>query len=74
MSGGLNLGIGGGIGSRVRVAGGTAAQPATLVQTAYGQGAAASPPSSGIEPWHLGVAVPIAAVLWLGFLRWSLPG
>jgi len=29
---------------------------------------------SGIQYWHLGVAVPVAATAWLIFLRWTLPG
>ncbi len=68
---GLKLGLGGGLqlGKSLGSSG-----PATIAQTAYG--AEQSPNASamnGVQPWHLGVAVPVAAVAWLAFLRWSLP-
>ena len=68
---GLKLGVGGGL----RLGGVPAtAQPATIAQTAYGQEVSPNASAmSGVQPWHLGVAVPIAAVAWLAFLRWSLP-
>jgi hypothetical protein len=68
--GGLNL-LGGGL----KLGGSLGNQPpATIAQTAYG--AETSPnamTANGFQPWHLGVAVPVAAVAWLAFLRWSLP-
>lgn len=72
MLGGLNLGIGGG----VRIAGSPpAAPPATIAQTAYGQQAAPTTTGSGrVQTWHIATAVPVIAVAWLAFLRWSLPG
>ncbi len=74
MAGGLSLGVGGGIGSGgVRFGGGAAAQPATIVQTAYGAQSAQAAQGGGIEPWHFGVAVPAALVGFGVFLRWSLP-
>lgn len=68
--GGLRLGVGGGLSL-----GPSLSQPAaTIAQTAYG--AEQSPNSSmgqGLQTWHLAVAVPVLAVGWLVFLRWSLP-
>ena len=68
--GGLKLGLGGGLqlGSSLKQ------PPATVAQTAYG--AKNSPTdqySGGLQSWHLGVAVPVLAIGWLAFLRWSLP-
>jgi hypothetical protein len=68
--GGLKLGVGGGLqlGSSLK------APQATIAQTAYG--AESSPTdayTSGLQSWHLAVAVPVFAVGWLAFLRWSLP-
>jgi Na+/H+ antiporter NhaD/arsenite permease-like protein len=70
---GLNLGVGGGI--RFGGAGTTiaSAPPATVSQVVYGGGSGVQSPS-GIQYWHLGVAVPVAATAWLIFLRWTLPG
>jgi hypothetical protein len=68
---GLKLGLGGGLklGSSLG-----SSPPATISQTAYGQeNSPNANSSSGVEPWHLGVAVPVAALAWLAFLRWSLP-
>ena len=68
---GLNLNLGGGIKLGSSLGGNT---HATVAQTAYG--AQNSPSANGsptVEPWHLGVAVPVAAIAWLAFLRWSLP-
>ncbi|MDA8039918.1 MAG: hypothetical protein M0Z69_12345 [Actinomycetota bacterium] len=74
MMSGLNLGVGGGIGSGgVRFGGVAAAQPAMIVQTAYGTQSARASQGGGIEPWHFGVAVPAALVGFGVFLRWSLP-
>jgi hypothetical protein len=68
--GGLNLGVGG----RLTLGGPTRTiAPATIAQTAYGGGAAPTN-QTGIQRWHLAVAVPVASLIWLGFLRWSLPG
>ncbi len=68
--GGLNLGLGGGLnlGSSLK-------QPAaTVAQTAYGaQQSPNSTATSGLQPWHIAVSVPVVAVAWLAFLRWSLP-
>ena len=68
---GLKLGLGGGIklGSSLG-----SSPPATIAQTAYG--AENSPNSAingGVQAWHLATAVPVAALAWLAFLRWSLP-
>jgi len=68
---GLKLGLGGGVklGSSLG-----SSPPATIAQTSYG--AMNSPNasgSSGVQAWHLATAVPVAAVCWLAFLRWSLP-
>ena len=67
---GLRLGLGGGLqlGSSLKQ------PPATIAQTAYG--AESSPTDSytnGLKSWHLATAVPVLAVGWLAFLRWSLP-
>ena len=74
----MNLGLGGGvrIGSAgdLRLGSSLKQPPATIAQTAYG--AEASPTDAyggGLQPWHFGVAVPVVAVAWLAFLRWSLP-
>ena len=74
----MNLGVGGGvrIGSAGNLRlGSSLKQPAaTIAQTAYG--AEQSPNdmfSNGLQSWHLAVAVPVLAVAWLAFLRWSLP-
>jgi hypothetical protein len=68
---GLRLGLGGG----VKLGSSLGNQPpATISQTAYGQeNAPTASGSATIEPWHLAVAVPVAALAWLAFLRWSLP-
>ena len=70
---GLNLGIGGGL--KFGGAGGTiaSAPPASMTQVAYGGGSAAQS-ESGVQYWHLGVGVGVAATVWLIFLRWTLPG
>lgn len=68
--GGLNLGVGGGL----RLGSSLGQAPATIAQTAYG--AEQSPTdkySGGLQSWHLMVSVPVLAVGWLAFLRWSLP-
>jgi len=68
---GLKLGLGGGIklGSSLGNS-----PPATIAQTSYGQMTSPNAvTSSGFQPWHLQVMVPVAAVAWLAFLRWSLP-
>ncbi len=69
--GGLNLGLGGGI----RLGPSLGNQPpATIAQTAYGaEQSPNSAMSQGVQAWHLAVAVPVLAVGWLAFLRWSLP-
>ena len=73
----LNLGVGGGVklgSSPYRVGPSLAGPQATIAQTAYG--AEQSPNDAalnGLQTWHLAVAVPILAVGWLAFLRWSLP-
>jgi len=68
---GLKLGLGGGI----KLGSSLGNQPpATIAQTSYGQEVSPNAMTgAGLQPWHLGVAVPIAAVAWLAFLRWSLP-
>ncbi len=66
----LNLGVGGGLGL------GTSLRqpPATIAQTAYGaQQSPTDAYTGGLQSWHLAVAVPVAALAWLAFLRWSLP-
>lgn len=69
---GLNVGVGG-LGTRFNVGGGASvAAPATLVTSGYGEPPAQT--TGGVEPWHLGVAVPVAIVVFGMFLRWSLPG
>ena len=71
---GLQLGLGGGLKLGSSLGGKGNSGPATIVQTAYG--AEVSPNSnamSGVQPWHLMTAVPIASLAWLVFLRWSLP-
>ena len=70
MGGGLRLGLGGGLqlGSSLKQ------PPATIAQTAYGaQSSPSDAYSGGLQSWHLAVAVPVLAVGWLAFLRWSLP-
>ena len=67
---GLKLGVGGGLSL-----GSSLSQPAaTIAQTAYGAGSSPTDAySGGLQSWHLAVAVPVLAVGWLAFLRWSLP-
>ena len=74
--GGLNLGIGGlGNGGRTKLGPSLSGPLATITQTAYGQeNSPTSSDNEGVEAWHLAVAVPVAALAWLAFLRWSLPG
>jgi hypothetical protein len=73
----MKLGLGGGVqigNSPYRVGPSLSGPQATIAQTAYG--AEASPTDaylSGLQTWHLAVAVPVLAVGWLAFLRWSLP-
>lgn len=67
---GLNLGLGGGLklGSSLKQ------PPATIAQTAYGaENSPTDQYSGGMQSWHLMVSVPVLAVGWLAFLRWSLP-
>jgi hypothetical protein len=67
---GMNLGFGGG----VKIGSSLGGPSATIAQTAYG--AEQSPNSAvngGMQSWHLMVGVPVIAVAFLGFLRWSLP-
>ena len=67
---GLNVGMGGGLSLGPSLQ----STPATIAQTAYG--AEQSPNSAagqGLQTWHLAVAVPVLALGWLAFLRWSLP-
>lgn len=67
---GLNLKFGGGL----KLGSSLNSPSATVAQTAYGQESAPnSSDYSSVQPWHLAVAVPVAAVAWLAFLRWSLP-
>ena len=69
--GGLKLGLGGGIKLGTSLGN---QPPATIAQTSYGaENSPNSAAMAGVQPWHLGVAVPVAAVAWLAFLRWSLP-
>ena len=68
--GGLNLGVGG----NMRLGSSLNQPAATITQTAYG--AEQSPTdkySGGLQSWHFMVSVPVLAVGWLAFLRWSLP-
>ena len=74
----MKLGLGGGVqignGGQLRVGRRSQRPPATIAQTAYG--VEYSPTDSipgGLQPWHLTVSVPLLAVGWLAFLRWSLP-
>lgn len=47
---------------------------ATIAQTAYGQQNSPNTDTmSGVQSWHLATAVPVVALVWLAFLRWSLP-
>ena len=67
---GLNLNLGGGL----KLGSSLGAPSATIAQTPYGAGSSPnSANSSGMQSWHLAVAVPVVAVTWLAFLRWSLP-
>ena len=69
---GLKLGLGGGL--QLGPSLGGSSGPATIAQTAYGaENSPNSNSQSGVQPWHLMTAVPIASALWLVFLRWSLP-
>lgn len=68
---GLSAGIGGGLRFGGTLGG---APPATIAQTAYGMGSAPVSNPSGVQDWHLGVAVGVAGFVWLAFIRWSLPG
>jgi hypothetical protein len=71
---GLNLGLGGGVKLGSSLGGKGSSGPATIAQTAYGaENSPNSQSQNGVEPWHLMTAVPIAALAWLVFLRWSLP-
>jgi hypothetical protein len=68
--GGLNLGVGGGL----KLGSGLGQAPATIAQTAYGAEQSPSDKySGGLQSWHFMVSVPVLAVGWLAFLRWSLP-
>jgi hypothetical protein len=74
----MKLGVGGGVqignGGSLRVGPSLGGPAATIAQNAYGQESSPSDAyTSGIQSWHLAVAVPIVAVGWLAFLRWSLP-
>ena len=74
----MNLGLGGGvrIGSagQLRLGSSLNQPPATIAQTAYGAEQSTTDQfSGGLQTWHLAVAVPVVAVGWLAFLRWSLP-
>lgn len=71
---GLNLGLGGGIGT---IGGGmgqrSPASTVTVAQTAYGAGSSPTN-TSGLQLWHVGaIGVPLFCVAGLIFLRWSLP-
>ena len=67
---GLNLNLGGGL----KLGNSLGAPAATVAQSAYGAGSSPnSASSSGVQSWHLATAVPVVAVTWLAFLRWSLP-
>jgi hypothetical protein len=70
---GLNLGVGGGL--RFGGAGSTVASapPATIQQVAQGTGATQSR-NSGFQSGHLGVSVGVSGLIWLCFIRWTLPG
>jgi len=67
---GLNLNLGGGL-----KLGSSLSQPAaTVAQTAYGaQQSPNTANTNGMQAWHYATAVPVVAVIWLAFLRWSLP-
>ena len=66
---GLKLGVGGGL----RLGGVPAtAQPATIAQTAYGGGSAPTD-NGGLQFGHYATAVPTASLLFLTWVRWSLP-
>ena len=67
---GLRFGVGGGL----NLGGSLKQPPATIAQTAYGaQSSPSDAYTNGLKSWHLAVAVPVLAVGWLAFLRWSLP-
>jgi hypothetical protein len=67
---GLNLNLGGGL----KLGSSLGSPAATVVQTSYGAGSSPnSAATSGVQSWHLATAVPVVAVTWLAFLRWSLP-
>lgn len=68
---GLYTGIGGGIRIPVDPGGAGAPTPSAVQQVAYGAGS--SPGKGGVETWHFQVGVAAAGLLWLVFLRWSLP-
>ncbi|MDE1881998.1 MAG: hypothetical protein KGI89_15800 [Euryarchaeota archaeon] len=57
----------------MRIGSTLSAPPATVVQTAYGAGSSPTDAYKGVKSWHLAVAVPVLALGWLAFLRWSLP-
>lgn len=68
---GLKLGLGGGLKLGTSLGN---SPPATIAQTAYGaQQSPNAASQSGVQSWHLATAVPVAALAWLVFLRWSLP-
>lgn len=69
---GLAIRIGGGnaVGSTTRL-GQTGG--ATVAQTAYGAQSAPVQASGGMAHWQIFIGVQVAAVVWLAFLRWSLP-
>ena len=74
----MNLGLGGGVrigsGGNLRLGSSLKQPPATIAQTAYGaENSPTDAYSGGLQGWHYAVAVPVLAVGWLAFLRWSLP-
>lgn len=71
---GLNIPLGGlGRGGGVKLGSSLSGGAATIAQVAYGSEKAPTSDNEGVEAWHLAVAVPVAALAWLAFLRWSLP-
>jgi hypothetical protein len=48
------------------------AQPATIAQTAYGNSSATTD-AAGLQFGHLATTVPAASLLFLTWVRWSLP-
>ncbi len=67
---GLNLNLGGGL----KLGSSLSSPAATVSSSPYGAGSSPnSAATAGLQSWHIATAVPLIAVTWLAFLRWSLP-